>query len=160
VNYQSDPFLLHDFLKALTAKSATEHISSKPTNTEQLESGRADDAAREQFLQSGRTPAGCETHRPVRRHRDRGHPHAGPLPTGSVCFLLPEVDALFSGDTLFAGGPGATGRSYSHFTTIIESIRERVLTLPPHTQVFTGHGDATTIDGEAPFLDQWIARGH
>ena len=79
---------------------------------------------------------------------------------GSVCFLLPEVDALFSGDTLFAGGPGATGRSYSDFPTIIESIRERVLTLPPQTQVFTGHGDATSIDGEAPFLDQWIARGH
>ena len=47
---------------------------------------------------------------------------------------------MFSGDTLFKGGPGATGRSYSDFPTIIESIRTRLLTLPPETKVLTGHG--------------------
>jgi len=79
---------------------------------------------------------------------------------GSVCAYVPELGALFSGDTLFAGGPGATGRSYSDFPAIVASIRQRVLTLPPDTQVFTGHGEATSVGGEAPHLEEWIARGH
>ena len=83
---------------------------------------------------------------------------------GSVCFLLEDEEGsapvLFSGDTLFSGGPGATGRSYSDFGTIIDSIRERLLTLPAETTVNTGHGDSTTIGAEAPHLDEWIARGH
>ena len=64
------------------------------------------------------------------------------------------------GDTLFNGGPGATGRSFSDFPTIIESIRTRLLDLPPDTVVLTGHGDPTTIGAEAPHLQDWIARGH
>jgi glyoxylase-like metal-dependent hydrolase (beta-lactamase superfamily II) len=79
---------------------------------------------------------------------------------GSTCLYAPELGVLFSGDTLFAGGPGATGRSYSDFPTIIESIRTRLVTLPPDTRVLTGHGDETTIGTEAPHLDEWIARGH
>ncbi|MBF6442348.1 MBL fold metallo-hydrolase [Nocardia farcinica] len=79
---------------------------------------------------------------------------------GSVCLYLPEAGALFSGDTLFAGGPGATGRSFSDFPTIIDSIRDRVLTLPEQTRVHTGHGDATTVGTEAPHLAEWIARGY
>jgi len=79
---------------------------------------------------------------------------------GAVCFHAPALGALFSGDTLFAGGPGATGRSYSDFDTIIASIRDRLLTLPPETVVHPGHGDTTTIGDEAPALDDWIARGH
>jgi glyoxylase-like metal-dependent hydrolase (beta-lactamase superfamily II) len=79
---------------------------------------------------------------------------------GAVCFHAPELGALFSGDTLFAGGPGATGRSYSDFEVIIASIRDRLLVLPPETVVHTGHGDTTTIGDEAPHLDDWIARGH
>ena len=67
---------------------------------------------------------------------------------------------LFSGDTLFSGGPGATGRSFSDFPTIIASIRTRLLSLPPRTVVLTGHGDATTIGDEAPHLQEWIERGH
>ncbi|MEZ2390019.1 MBL fold metallo-hydrolase [bacterium RCC_150] len=81
---------------------------------------------------------------------------------GSVSFHL-QGDAqsvLFSGDTLFQGGPGATGRSYSDFPTIIDSIRSRILTLAPDTLVLTGHGDSTTVGAEAPQLDEWIARGH
>ncbi|WP_277245920.1 MBL fold metallo-hydrolase, partial [Micrococcus terreus] len=66
---------------------------------------------------------------------------------------------LFSGDTLFQGGPGATGRSYSDFDTIIDSIRTRLLTLPEHTVVHTGHGDDTRIGDEAPHLQEWIERG-
>ena len=58
------------------------------------------------------------------------------------------------------GGPGATGRSYSDFLTIIASIRDRLLTLPPSTVVHTGHGDDTTIGAEAPHLAEWVARGH
>ncbi|MQA86045.1 MAG: MBL fold metallo-hydrolase [Streptosporangiales bacterium] len=79
---------------------------------------------------------------------------------GSVCLYAPDLGTLFSGDTLFNGGPGATGRSYSDFGTIIESIERRLLTLPGETVVRTGHGDDTTIGAEAPHLPEWIARGH
>ncbi|GAA0230720.1 MBL fold metallo-hydrolase [Cryptosporangium japonicum] len=79
---------------------------------------------------------------------------------GAVCFYAPSLGALFSGDTLFSGGPGATGRSFSDFPTIIDSIRGRLLSLPPETVVHTGHGDTTTIGAEAPHLQEWIDRGH
>ncbi|HSP36169.1 MAG TPA: MBL fold metallo-hydrolase [Frankiaceae bacterium] len=79
---------------------------------------------------------------------------------GAVCFYAPELAAVFSGDTLFAGGPGATGRSYSDFPTILGSIEQRLLTLPGETQVHPGHGDDTRVDVEAPHLDEWRARGH
>ncbi|MGY2011665.1 MBL fold metallo-hydrolase [Nocardia gipuzkoensis] len=78
---------------------------------------------------------------------------------GSICLHLPEAKALFSGDTLFSGGPGATGRSFSDFPTIIGSIQQRLLALPEDTQVYTGHGDGTTIGTEAPQLAHWIERG-
>jgi glyoxylase-like metal-dependent hydrolase (beta-lactamase superfamily II) len=67
---------------------------------------------------------------------------------------------VFSGDTLFNGGPGATGRSFSDFPTIIDSIKASLLSLPDDTIVLTGHGDATSIGAEKPHLDEWIARGH
>ncbi|MFJ7495338.1 MBL fold metallo-hydrolase [Streptomyces sp. NPDC097727] len=79
---------------------------------------------------------------------------------GAVCLYVPELSTVFTGDTLFQGGPGATGRSFSHFPTIVASIRDRLLALPSETTVRTGHGDSTTIGAEAPHLDEWIARGH
>jgi glyoxylase-like metal-dependent hydrolase (beta-lactamase superfamily II) len=79
---------------------------------------------------------------------------------GSVCLYAPDLGALFAGDTLFRGGPGATGRSFSDFDTIISSIREQLLTLPADTTVHTGHGPTTSIGAEAPHLEDWIARGH
>ncbi len=79
---------------------------------------------------------------------------------GAVCLYALDLGVVFSGDTLFRGGPGATGRSYSDFPTIIESIRDRLLTLPGETVVHTGHGETTTIADEAPHLAEWIARGH
>jgi len=79
---------------------------------------------------------------------------------GGVCLYWREGAVLFSGDTLFRDGPGATGRSYSDFPTIIESIRERLLTLPPETVVHPGHGESTAIGEEAPHLQEWINRGH
>lgn len=79
---------------------------------------------------------------------------------GSVSLYVEALGAVFSGDTLFRGGPGATGRSYSDFPTIIASIRDRLLSLPPTTVVHTGHGDDTTIGAEAPHLAEWVARGH
>ena len=78
---------------------------------------------------------------------------------GSTCLYVEELGAVFTGDTLFAGGPGATGRSYSDFDTIIDSIRGRLLKLPDETVVHTGHGDDTMIGAEAPHLDEWVARG-
>ncbi|MET7950952.1 MBL fold metallo-hydrolase [Micromonospora sp. NPDC005324] len=79
---------------------------------------------------------------------------------GACSFYAPELGAVFTGDTLFAGGPGATGRSYSDFDTIVRSIRTRLLTLPAETVVHTGHGDDTTIGAEAPHLQEWLDRGH
>jgi glyoxylase-like metal-dependent hydrolase (beta-lactamase superfamily II) len=67
---------------------------------------------------------------------------------GSTCLYAPDLGTVFTGDTLFCGGPGATGRSYSDEPTILESIRTRLLTLPPQTVVRTGHGDDTTVADE------------
>jgi glyoxylase-like metal-dependent hydrolase (beta-lactamase superfamily II) len=78
---------------------------------------------------------------------------------GSSCLYAPELRTVFTGDTLFAGGPGATGRSYSSFEEIIDSIRGKLLVLPGDTTVRTGHGDSTSIGDELPHLEEWIARG-
>jgi len=79
---------------------------------------------------------------------------------GSICFRLEGTPLLFSGDTLFPGGPGATKFPGSSFTSIITSIEDRLLaTLPPETIVMPGHGDDTTIGAESPHLDEWVSRG-
>jgi glyoxylase-like metal-dependent hydrolase (beta-lactamase superfamily II) len=67
---------------------------------------------------------------------------------GCCCFHDPAAGIVLSGDTLFCGGPGATGRSYSDEPTILRSIRERLLSLPDETIVHTGHGESTTIGAE------------
>jgi glyoxylase-like metal-dependent hydrolase (beta-lactamase superfamily II) len=77
---------------------------------------------------------------------------------GGIC-LYDGSGHLFAGDTLFHGGPGATGRKYSDFATIIDSIRTKLLTLPSQTTVYPGHGETTTIGAEAPHLQEWIDRG-
>jgi glyoxylase-like metal-dependent hydrolase (beta-lactamase superfamily II) len=79
---------------------------------------------------------------------------------GGVCLYVGDDDIVFTGDTLFHGGPGATGRSFSDFPTILRSIRERLLELPPQTRVLPGHGDETTIGDEAADYDAWVERGH
>jgi glyoxylase-like metal-dependent hydrolase (beta-lactamase superfamily II) len=71
---------------------------------------------------------------------------------GGCCLYVPSLGTLFSGDTLFNGGPGATGRSFSDHDTIVRSIRERLFALPDATTVHTGHGDSTTIGTEAAGL--------
>ncbi|UQU63804.1 MBL fold metallo-hydrolase [Couchioplanes caeruleus] len=68
---------------------------------------------------------------------------------GAVCLYAPALGCVFTGDTLFQGGPGATGRSHSDRPTIERSIRERLLTLPGETVVHTGHGPDTTVEAEA-----------
>lgn len=78
---------------------------------------------------------------------------------GGVCLYSADLGVVISGDTLFHGGPGATGRSFSDFPTIVESIRERLLGLPGQTRVLTGHGDETTIAAEAADYDVWLTRG-
>jgi glyoxylase-like metal-dependent hydrolase (beta-lactamase superfamily II) len=67
---------------------------------------------------------------------------------GSTCLHAPDLATVFTGDTLFHGGPGATGRSHSDKPTILASIRGRLLSLPGHTAVRTGHGQDTTIAAE------------
>jgi glyoxylase-like metal-dependent hydrolase (beta-lactamase superfamily II) len=77
---------------------------------------------------------------------------------GSMCFLLDGSPILFSGDTLFPGGPGNTFGSDTAFDQIIEQIDRRLLTLPGDTIVLPGHGNDTTIATERPHLDEWIER--
>lgn len=67
---------------------------------------------------------------------------------GGCCIHVPTLGTVFSGDTLFNGGPGATGRSFSSYELLVESIRERLFVLPSATIVHTGHGDSTTIAAE------------
>jgi glyoxylase-like metal-dependent hydrolase (beta-lactamase superfamily II) len=74
---------------------------------------------------------------------------------GSCCLYAPELKTVFSGDTLFNGGPGAIGRSFSDFGTIVGSIRDKLLTLPAETTVRTGHGESTRIGAEAEHLHDW-----
>jgi glyoxylase-like metal-dependent hydrolase (beta-lactamase superfamily II) len=76
---------------------------------------------------------------------------------GGCCLHDAEGRVLFSGDTLFNGGPGATGRSFSDKATILHSIAKRLLTLPPDTVVHTGHGDDTTIGAEADGVKAQLA---
>jgi glyoxylase-like metal-dependent hydrolase (beta-lactamase superfamily II) len=78
---------------------------------------------------------------------------------GSTCFRLEGHPVLFSGDTLFPGGPGTTRFENASFATIITSIDRRLFTLDPGTLVFPGHGLDTTIGTERPHLDEWIERG-
>ena len=78
---------------------------------------------------------------------------------GCCCLFVPDLGVVFSGDTLFAGGPGATGRSFSDFPTLTASIRRGLLALPPETVVHTGHGDSTTIADASAHIDEWEAHG-
>ncbi len=78
---------------------------------------------------------------------------------GSICFKVVDKPLLFSGDTLFPGGPGATKFEGGDFTTIIDSIDQRLFTLEADTIVLPGHGDDTTIGAERPHLQEWVDRG-
>jgi glyoxylase-like metal-dependent hydrolase (beta-lactamase superfamily II) len=79
---------------------------------------------------------------------------------GSMCFRLEGSPVLFSGDTLFPGGPGATKFEGGHFPTIIESISGKLFDrIAPDTIVLPGHGDDTTVGKERPHLQEWIDRG-
>jgi glyoxylase-like metal-dependent hydrolase (beta-lactamase superfamily II) len=79
---------------------------------------------------------------------------------GSMCFRVEGRPLLFSGDTLFPGGPGATKFDGGDFPTIIRSIEDRLFSpLDPDVQVLPGHGEATTIGAERPHLQEWIDRG-
>jgi glyoxylase-like metal-dependent hydrolase (beta-lactamase superfamily II) len=73
---------------------------------------------------------------------------------GAVCFHAAELGCVFTGDTLFQGGPGATGRSFSDYDTIVSSIREKLFGLPDETVVHPGHGEDTTIAAERAGLSQ------
>jgi glyoxylase-like metal-dependent hydrolase (beta-lactamase superfamily II) len=78
---------------------------------------------------------------------------------GSICFRLEGAPILFSGDTLFPGGPGNTTFEGGDFATIVSSIDNSLFTLPADTIVMPGHGADTTIGTERPHLAEWVARG-
>jgi glyoxylase-like metal-dependent hydrolase (beta-lactamase superfamily II) len=73
---------------------------------------------------------------------------------GAVCFHAAGLGCIFTGDTLFQGGPGATGRLFSDHDTIVSSIRERLFALPDDTVVHPGHGEDTTIAAERAALSE------
>ncbi len=75
---------------------------------------------------------------------------------GSMCFALDST--VFTGDTLFPGGPGATRFPYSDFDEIMRSLREKLFTLPDETRVFPGHGASTEIGIERPHVPEWQDR--
>ena len=78
---------------------------------------------------------------------------------GSICFKVAGSPIVFSGDTLFPGGPGNATFEGGDFATIIQSIDGKLFTLPPDTIVLPGHGDDTTVGTERPHLQEWIDRG-
>ena len=79
---------------------------------------------------------------------------------GSICFAVESTDLLFTGDTLFPGGPGNTSFEGGSFPTILESIERRIFAkFDPDTRVLPGHGTATTVGNEAPHLQVWVDRG-
>jgi len=78
---------------------------------------------------------------------------------GSICFRVEGTPLLFTGDTLFPGGPGNTSFEGGDFTTIISSISDSLFRLDDDVIVLPGHGADTTIGAERPHLDEWVARG-
>ena len=78
---------------------------------------------------------------------------------GSICFKVQGSPVLFSGDTLFPGGPGNTTFPGGNFTDVIESLDRKLFTLPADTLVLPGHGTDTTIANERPHLQEWVDRG-
>ncbi len=78
---------------------------------------------------------------------------------GSISFQVVDTPLLFTGDTLFPGGPGNTKLEGGDFATIISSIDKKLFTFPAETIVLPGHGLDTTIGAERPQLSQWVARG-
>jgi glyoxylase-like metal-dependent hydrolase (beta-lactamase superfamily II) len=79
---------------------------------------------------------------------------------GSICFAIEDTNLLFTGDTLFPGGPGNTKLEGGDFEAIITSIDRRIFAkFAPDTMVLPGHGLATTVGNEAPHLDEWVNRG-
>jgi glyoxylase-like metal-dependent hydrolase (beta-lactamase superfamily II) len=79
---------------------------------------------------------------------------------GSICFAIEGTPLLFTGDTLFPGGPGNTKMELGDFDSIITSIDRRIFAkFDPTTLVFPGHGLATTVGSESPHLQEWVDRG-
>jgi glyoxylase-like metal-dependent hydrolase (beta-lactamase superfamily II) len=79
---------------------------------------------------------------------------------GSICFAVEGTNLLFTGDTLFPGGPGNTSFENADFDTIISSIDRRIFAaFGPDTLVLPGHGDSTTVGKESPHLAEWVDRG-
>jgi glyoxylase-like metal-dependent hydrolase (beta-lactamase superfamily II) len=90
----------------------------------------------------------------LRTHHTPGHT------PGSICFSVANTPLLFTGDTLFPGGPGNTTFPGGDFATIINSITTRLFSpFAPETLIWPGHGAPSTLGTEWPHLDEWVARG-
>ncbi len=95
---------------------------------------------------------------PVGDLRFRAIHNPGHTP-GSTSFLLEGKPLVFTGDTLFPGGPGNTATPGASFEQIISSIDRRLFSLPGDLLVLPGHGLDTTVAEERPHLEEWVERG-
>lgn len=78
---------------------------------------------------------------------------------GGVCLYCEDLEAVFAGDTLLDGGPAAVAPPSADFATLLTSIGEKLLTLPPGTRLLSGHGEETTLAGVEPGFDDWVTLG-
>ena len=78
---------------------------------------------------------------------------------GSISFAVVDTPLLFTGDTLFPGGPGNTTLEGGDFATIIDSIDSKLFSFDAETIVLPGHGLNTTIGAERPHFAAWVERG-
>ena len=136
-----------------------DHIQAVPGHPRRRLRGRRDRRRRRRC--STPTTTSSRTTSVIEVGRLRLHTIATPGHTpGSMCFLLEGSPVVFSGDTLFPGGPGNTKPADADFDTIIESIDRRLFApLAADTIVMPGHGDDTTIGTEVPHLQEWVDRG-
>ena len=122
--------------------------------------GGGDRARRADASRTSATTSSWTTRRSSRSAGSGSHAIHTPGHTeGSICFKVSGSPIVFSGDTLFPGGPGNATFEGGDFATIIQSIDSKLFTLPPDTIVLPGHGDDTTIGTERPHLQEWIDRG-
>ncbi len=153
------PVYLHEADRFLWA---AEHGDAAFTPLQDGDTFVAGDLTLEARHTPGHTPGSTSFVAAATGPQSRGS-RSGSAGEGATTGVSPRVGdgecCVFTGDTLFEGGPGATRWDYSSFEQIIESIQARLFTLPDATVVHTGHGPSTSVGAERPHLGEWVRRG-